>query len=475
MVEQIRKYNMRMVGPNCMGVFNTNPEIHMNANFAPAQPLEGHIGFISQSGALGAVILEVAHHLQLGISIFTSMGNKADISGNDLLEYYFEDEQTNLILMYLESFGNPRRFLQIARKITKDKPIIVVKAGTTEAGAKAASSHTGALADSDTTIDAMLHQCGVLRVSTIEEMFALGMAFAHQPLPKGNRVAVLTNAGGPGILATDAVISEGLSLAKFSAETEDQLKELLPEEASIHNPVDMIATADQDSYKMALEIILKDENVDSVLVIFVTPILVKSIDVAHKIVEVLSKHQFKTVVTCLMGHEGVLSGVEKLEKHKIPVYRFPESAAKALAAMETYKTYRQKEDGTVRTFPVDKEKAQAVFAKVKEEGRKSLNNSEIQQALEAYGFLFARCIRVQNAEEAIAFASELNTSIVVKVQSEDIIHKSDVGGVKVDLRTEKEIRQAFAEMHDSIKKHYPEAQIEGYTVQEMIKGGKETV
>lgn len=475
LVEKIKAYNMRMIGPNCMGVFNTAPEVRLSATFAPAEPREGNIGFISQSGALGAVVLELANHLQLGISIFASMGNKADISGNDLLEYYYKDPYTKLILMYLENLGNPRRFFHICRRITKDKPVIVVKAGKTSAGALAAASHTGALADSEVAIDAMFHQSGVLRVSTIEEMFTLAMAFANQPIPKGDRVAVLSNAGGPGILATDSVVSQGLSLAEFSEETERKLREILPEEASVKNPVDMIATADQESYRAALEILLADENVDSMIVIFVTPVLVKSIDVAHKIAEVISRHPNKTVTTCLMGHEGVLSGVEELEKHKIPVYRFPETAVRALAAMKEYRDFQQKREGQIRTFEVDKETVKNILTQAKKEERSMLTFDEVRDVLKAYGFQLAECANVKNVQGAVEFARRINKPVVLKLLSRDITHKSDVGGVKVDLRSEQEIREAFREIYKNVEKRFPSAQIDEFIVQEMVKDGKETV
>lgn len=475
LVEKIRQYNMRMIGPNCMGVFNTAPEVRLSATFAPAEPLPGNIAFISQSGALGAVVLELARHLQLGLSMFASMGNKADISGNDLLEYYYTDPNTRVILMYLENLGNPRRFFQICRRITKEKPVIVVKAGKTRAGAMAAASHTGALADSEVAIDAMFQQAGVLRVASIEEMFTLAMAFAHQPLPGGDRVAVLSNAGGPAILATDALVAQGLTVAEFSRETQRRLREILPEEASVTNPVDMIATATQENYRAALEILLQDKNVDSVLVIFVTPILVKSIDVAHKIVEVISKYPNKTVVTCLMGHEGVLSGVEELEKHKIPVYRFPETAVRALAAMKEYRQFQQKKKGQIRTFEVNKEAARQIFLKVQKEGRTILTSGEVRDVLKAYGFQLAQCRTVHNVEGAIDFARQLNRPVVLKLLSRNITHKSDVGGVKVDLRSEAEIRQAFQEILANVNMRFPSAQIEGFVVQEMIKEGKETV
>ncbi len=475
LVEQVKQYNMRMVGPNCMGVFNTAPDVRLDATFSPASPHPGNIGFISQSGALGAVILELANHLQLGISLFASMGNKADVSDNDLLEYYYTDPNTDLILMYLENLADPRRFLKIARRVTRQKPVIVVKAGKTKAGARAASSHTGALADSEVAINTLLQQCGVIRVPAIEEMFTLGMAFANQPLPAGNRVAVLTNAGGPGILATDALIGYGLVMAALSEQTRQRLREMLPEEASVNNPVDMISTATQDHYQSALEILLQDDQVDAVMVIFVTPILVKSYDVAHRIARVISQFPQKTVVTCLMGHEGVLSGVEELERHKIPVYRFPESAARALAAMNDYREFRERREGKIVTFPVDRESAAAAISAARRAGRTMLNNREVQQVLKAYGFRLAEYRLVQDADEAVTFAKHLNNPVVVKVMSGDIIHKTDVGGVQVDLRTGKDIRNAFAEIHKNIKEKSPGAKIEGFVVQEMIRNARESV
>ncbi len=475
LLAKVREYGMRMVGPNCMGVFNTDPDVRMEGTFAPTQPHPGNIGFISQSGALGAVVLELANHLKLGLSLFTSMGNKADISGNDLLEYYQRDPNTDVILMYLESLGNPRRFLNIARKVTRDKPIIVVKAGKTTAGALAATSHTGAMADLDVAIDAMFHQCGVIRVSTIEEMFTLAMAFANQPLPSGRRVAVLSNAGGPGILATDALISHTLELAEFAPETTEKLRKMLPEEASVRNPVDMISTADEEDYQAALEILLADEHVDAVLVIFVTPILVKSFDVANKLAQVIHEHPHKTVVTCLMGHEGILSGVEELEKHKIPVYRFPESAVQALAAMRRYQDVRQRDYGKIRTFPVDKPAVREIIERARSEQRTLLYDDEVRRILISYGFPLAQARAVKTVDEAVEVAREIDGPVVVKLLSKTITHKSDVGGVQVDLRSEAEVRSAVSTIIYNVQKRFPGEKIEGFLVQEMVKGGKETV
>ena len=289
LVKKIKGYNMRLIGPNCMGVINTESDIKMDATFGSTLPLKGNVGFMSQSGALGNIILEYADELKIGFSKFVSMGNKADVSGNDLLLDFEDDENTKIILMYLESFGNPRKFTKIARRVTKKKPIIAVKAGRTLAGAKAASSHTGALAGLDVAVDALFDQCGVLRATSIEEIFDLALAFSNQPLPEGNRVAIVTNAGGPGIIATDACVSLGLQMSNFEDESYRALKDILPEEASYQNPVDILGDGGPERYEKSLDIVLRDKNVDSVIAIFVPPLISRTLDVAIAISEVSSK------------------------------------------------------------------------------------------------------------------------------------------------------------------------------------------
>jgi acetate---CoA ligase (ADP-forming) len=278
--DKVRAAGIRMIGPNCMGVINTDPAIRMNATFAASRPVVGSVGFMSQSGALGEVILAHASDIGLGIACFVSMGNKADVSGNDLIEAWEDDPRVKVILMYLESFGNPRKFTTIARRVTRKKPILAVKSGRTAAGARAAFSHTGALAGAEAAVETLFDQCGVLRAGTMSEMFALATAFAHQPLPSGNRVAILTNAGGPAIMATDACAMLGLEVVELPAATQAALRRVLVPEASVHNPVDMVAAADATSYTAALEILKAEPTVDGLIVIFVSPIMINAVEVA---------------------------------------------------------------------------------------------------------------------------------------------------------------------------------------------------
>jgi acetyltransferase len=476
LVEKIKSYGMRMIGPNCMGVINTDPEIKMNATFSPVSALEGNIAFMSQSGALGVVILGFAREINLGFSQFASVGNKANISGNDLLEYWKDDSRTQVILLYLESFGNPRHFTQLAREITKKKPIIAVKAGRTLAGAKAVSSHTGVLAGIDLAVDALFEQCGVIRVTSIEELFDLSLAFTGQPIPKGNRIAILTNAGGPGIMATDACVSLGLELAQFSNETKEKLKKGLPEEASVNNPVDMIASANEESYRHSLDCVLDDPNVDSVLVIFVTPpASVSSLKVAKSILEVREKYSDKPVLGCLMGKEEIWSGIQELKKHKIPIYTFPEGAAKALSSLEKYRRWINRPEGKIKTFVVDKEKVKNIIEKAKQEKRSRLTDEEVRNILQIYGFPLTKSALTKNIDSAIEFYRKIKSPVVLKVTSKKIVHKSDIGGVIVDLRNESELKDGYQKIKMNLEKHNLLNDIDGITIQEMVKGGKETI
>jgi acetyltransferase len=474
LVKKIKKYGMRVVGPNCMGVINTDPEIRMDATFGSTLPLDGHVGFMSQSGALGNIILEYADELKIGFSKFVSMGNKADVSSNDLLMDFEDDDKTTIILMYLESFGNPRNFTKIARRVTKKKPIIAVKAGRTIAGAKAASSHTGALAGLDVAVDALFDQCGVLRASSIEEIFDLAVAFSNQPLPKGNRVAIVTNAGGPGIIATDACVSLGLEMSRFEDETYEALEKILPEEASTENPVDILGDGGPERYERSLDIVLSDKNVDSVIAIFVPPLISRTVEVAIAISEVSSKYH-KPVLGCFMGREEVLSSIQELEKNNIPAYLFPESAAKSIAGMVKYNTLINRKEGDIKSYDVDREKARRIIEKglAKEEGY--LPPDKVGGILEAYGFTFPKSKLVKNADEAVSFAQEVGYPVVLKIVSPDVVHKVDAGGVVLDLHDEEEVRKGYSKMLIDVKKNIPDVKIDGVLLQKMITGGKETI
>jgi len=468
---------MRMVGPNCMGVLNTAPAVSMNATFAPTMPPPGPVAFMSQSGAMGVTILDYAAEYGIGISQFVSAGNKADVSGNDLVRHWAEDEQTRVVLMYLENFGNPRTFTRLAREITKTKPVIVVKSGRSAAGARAASSHTGALAGADRAIDGLLRQCGVLRAETVEEMFDLAMAFSHQPVPRGNRVAIVTNAGGPGIIIADACEAQGLSVGELTEATRARLAAQLPAEASVQNPVDMIASATARSYRMAVEAVLADERVDAVIAAFVPPLGIRQEDVAEAIVAAAAAAGGKPVLAVLMGREGLPAGLAELNAAGIPGYRFPESAVRALAAMHRQRLWQQRPAGLVRTFPVRRECVAGIIARARGEGRQKLSETEVMRVLEAYGIPVAPYRVAATVDEARGAAAELGWPVVLKTLSPSIIHKSDVGGVYVGVETEEELGRAW----DQVAVDAPRragigaGELDGVLVQKMVGGGKETI
>jgi acyl-CoA synthetase (NDP forming) len=462
-----------MVGPNCLGVLNTHDDLRMNATFAPVMPPAGPVSFMSQSGAMGVTILDYAAEYGIGINHFASVGNKADLSGNDLVEYWSDDPATTVILMYLENFGNPRRFTRIARRVTKKKPIIAVKAGRTLAGARAASSHTGALAALDTATDALLDQCGVIRVGTVESLFDMAMAFGKLPLPKDDTVAIVTNAGGPGIIIADACESAGLRVAELSEETQKRLRRDLPDEASVRNPVDMIATATAESYKLALEAVLADPNVSAAIAAFVPPLGVRQLDVATQIVEAREEHMDKPVLAVLMGREGLPQGRAQLLEAGIPGYIFPESAARALAAMNRYRKWKEWPEGTYRRFAIDEAAATAALANPGEDG--FLPARDVRALLAAYGIPVLAATTVTGEDAAVAAAEAMGYPVALKVVSPDIVHKSDVGGVAVDIRDDEELRAAYREMMSMLKEAVPTARIEGIEVEQYVKGGIETI
>jgi acetyl coenzyme A synthetase (ADP forming)-like protein len=474
LVDIIKKYGMRLVGPNCMGIINTTKDIKMDGTFGSTLPLEGTVGFMSQSGALGNIILEYADELKIGFSKFISLGNKADVSGNDMLMDLEDDENTNIILMYLESFGNPRKFTKIARRLTKKKPIIAVKAGRTMAGARAASSHTGALAGLDVAVDALFEQCGVLRATSIEELFDYTLAFSNQPLPKGKRVAIVTNAGGPGIIATDACVSLGLEMSDFDEETYKVLEDILPEEASTQNPVDILGDGGPERYEKALDVVLKDENVDAVITIFVPPLMSKPLEIALAISRVRANYD-KPVLGCFMGREEVLTSIQELERNNIPAYLFPESAAKSIAGMYKYNQVKQRREGELKQFEVNTEKAENILVEAKKKGSGFLPNNQVKDILEAYGFNFPALELAKDEKEAMKIAKRIGYPVALKIASPDIIHKSDAGGVALDIEDENELRKKYNRIISEVKTKVPKAKIDGMIVEEMVIGGRETI
>lgn len=471
LIRKIDHHGMRLVGPNCMGIVSSAPDVRLNASFSAFTPEAGSIGFISQSGALGEVILAEARGRNLGVAAFVSMGNKADVSANDLLEYWEDDPRVRLILMYLESFGNPRKFTAIARRITRKKPILAVKSGRTAAGARAATSHTGSLVELDIAAESLLEQCGVLRVSTIREMLSLASAFATQPVPRGNRVAIVTNAGGPAILATDACVSLGLELAAFSAATRRDLERLLPDEATVGNPLDLIASAPPERLRAALRVLIADRGVDAVLVIFVTPIMIDVYKIARAITGAVAGTS-KTVLSCFMGKRRTREALDELARARIPVYAFPEEAAHALAALYRYRKLRSRPAGRTVTFEVDRPRAIRAVERARRQRRSSLSEEEVEAVLSAYGFPLAASRIVSSAAEAIEASRELGFPVVLKALSSTLPHKSDVGGVRVDLRNADEVGSAFADLRSRLRRRAPDLRLQ---VQKMVPGGREVI
>lgn len=474
MVEILRKHGMRMVGPNCMGVINTDPAVWLDATFAPVVPPPGNIGIVSQSGALGQTILEHAQNLNLGVAMFVSVGNKADISGNDLLQYWQDDPSVEVILMYLESFGDPQKFISLAKEVSRRKPIVIVKSGRTTSGARAATSHTGALTGMDVAFDALFKQCGVIRADTIEEMFDMAMGLANLPLPGGNRVAIITNAGGPAIMAADACESLGLEVARLQEETRARLTAGLVPEASVLNPVDLLAGAQPETFQFALSEVLRDSNVDAVIVIFVAPIITDPFEVAQKISAAAEKID-KPVLGCFMGVKGVAVGVEELQRRRIPAYAFPESAARTLASMVSYGAWLNKDLGTSQRFSVDRRRVRAILDAAASKRRDALLFEEAAAVLRAYGIPFIDSRVCATLDEILAAARELRFPVVLKLSSEHISHKTEVGGVKVDLRSEAEVREAFDGMVAALEARDVPPGESRFILQEMVQGGRETI
>jgi acetyl coenzyme A synthetase (ADP forming)-like protein len=479
-VKQIAgKYSISLVGPNCLGVINSDPEISFNATFTASMLKAGNIAFISQSGALGVVALEYAQDENIGLSKFVSVGNKADITENDILMVLKDDPKTDVILLYLEDLAEPKGFIELAREITgeirKIKPILAMKSGRTTEGARAACSHTGALASSDEAYDSFFRQCGVLRVETLEELFHYAIAFANQPLPKGNRIAIVTNAGGPGILATDAGVRYGLQPASFDEGTTENLRKGLPPAASIINPIDIIGDAQEDRYQLALKGVLDDENVDGVIVICTRQSMTSLPDVARVTADISTQYK-KPVMACFMGKTGISEALQILDEKRVPHYKFPEAAARAMAKMSDYALWLARPRTEVRIFKdVDKRKVSKILATARKEKRGFLPESEAHEVLKAYGFPVLDFRLAKNEQECLQYAREIGYPVALKIVSPEVLHKVDVGGVRLNIEDEGEIKKAYEEIISSVRSTKPDVNIWGILVQKMAKKAKETI
>jgi acetyl coenzyme A synthetase (ADP forming)-like protein len=470
-----RASGMRLIGPNCMGIINTDPAVRLNATFAPQPPPEGRIGFSSQSGALGLAVIEYASSLGLGLCSFVSVGNKADISGNDLINYWESDPRTDVILLYLESFGNPRKFSRIARRVARTKPIVAVKSGRSAAGARATSSHTGALlAASDVTVDALFRQAGVIRTDTLEELFDVASLLANQPPPKGRRVGIITNGGGPGILCADTCEAEGLEISVLTEESQTKLRGFLAAHASVGNPVDMIASAPAEHYRQAIRVVAADSSVDALIVIFVPPLVTRAEDVAGAIVEsVRGMDSRKPLLTVFMSAREVPDAL-KTDGVRIPSYAFPESAAIALARVARYGEWRARRPGSVPRFEgLRQDEAARIVAAELRHGGGWITPQEVHALLSCYGLPVLEQRVVATPGDAGRAAEEMGGAIALKAVGPGIVHKTDLGGVRLQLEGGEEVQDAAERMAVSMasKGHPPEA----FLVQKMAPAGLEMI
>jgi len=462
-------HGMRLVGPNCMGVINTDPAIQLNATFSPVYPPIGNVAFLSQSGAMGLFILEYAKTLNMGISTFVSVGNRADISANDLLQYWEQDPATKVVLLYLESFGNPRTFGRIARRVTVKKPVVIVKSGTTQAGSRAAASHTGALATSDVVSDALFHQAGIIRANAVEELFDVAMLLSNQPLPRGRRVAIVTNGGGPGIIAADACVNNGLVLPELSQETMDELRPGIKRDITLGNPLDMTAGASVDEFESALKVLARDKGNDAVLALFILPVALDTtvIEVAaRRAAPVFWRHR-KPLLACFMGQRGFKAKLGSAGKFS------------ALAKAVEYAEMKRKPKGIIpKIRGIQRERARKIIETAMTRTIQRplwLSPGEIAELLDCYKIRLVKTMVARTADEATVLVSEIGFPVAVKLASSTIVHKTDVGGVMLDLNSEGDVKHAFAEIQSRLKNIDREQEMEGVIVQQMVKGGIETI
>jgi acetyltransferase len=470
-----QRYGMRIIGPNVLGVIDTITPI--NASFAAGMPDRGTIAFLSQSGALCTAILDWARSQGIGFSRFVSIGNKADVNEIDLLQEWGNDPETNVIIAYLEGITDGARFLEVARRVTKGRPVIALKSGSTGAGAKAVSSHTGTLAGSERAYDAAFSQAGVLRANSVQDLFDYSVAFAYQPLLRDDRIAIVTNAGGPGIMATDACERSGLKLASLTAETQAFLAQHLPAASNVHNPIDVLGDALADRYALAVEAALKDPGVDGVLVILTPQVMTQIEETARAIVDVAKRYADlgKPIFGCFMGDLTTRAGARILNENRIPNYQFPERAMAAFKMMSLYRTWQRKPAGEYPRYTVNAEKVRTIFATARREGRLALGDFEAREVLAAYGLHMPQSALARTPDEAVTIANQMGYPVVLKITSPDILHKSDIGGVKVGLSDPTAVRDAFELITYRAQKYVPGADIWGCTVQEMVGKGREVI
>jgi len=469
---EIKNAGIRLVGPNCLGVIDTAS--CLNASFAAGMPFAGHIGFFSQSGALCVAILDWALGENIGFSKFVSLGNKTDVTEIDLMKAMAADENTRVILGYIEGIEDGRTFMNVARSVSKKKPVILIKSGTTKAGAKAASSHTGALAGSNTAYNAAFKQCGIIHASSMHELFTYATAFASQPLPKGPNVAIITNSGGPGIIAADVCDRSDLQLPSVPRDTVEQLRSFLPKTASFYNPIDIIGDAGAERYEKTLKAIIADHLFHSVLILL-TPTASVDIKETAKAIVSIARTTDKPIMTSFMGEKRVRPGRRIFQENGIPSFGYPEDAVAALNAMFGRRHWLDQPEKRYERIDVATSKVRRIFASVTRQRRADLIEIEAREILDAYGFELPRTILANTTKEAVKAASEIGYPVVMKIASPDVLHKSDLGGTRVGLRNERMVEDAFFDITSNVRQRLPNARILGIVVQEMIQGGKEVI
>ena len=486
-VAMCRKAGVRVVGPNCLGVINPMADVKLNASFSARMPAAGNISFISQSGALCTAVLDFAADKDFGFSKFVSIGNKADVDELDLLRYFHADPETEVIMLYIEELQRGPEFIEVVKEITggdRPTPVLAIKSGRTSAGAQAAASHTGSLAGSEAVYDAIFAQSGIIRVDSINELFDFGIAFAYKnesalgkmrrKVPLGNRVAIVTNAGGPGIVATDMTVSSGLELATFSQDTIEVLKSHLPLTANVNNPVDVIGDAAQDRYENALSAVIKDEGVDGALVILTPQSMTNAIGTAEAIVRI-ARRSHKPILCCFMGIIDVSAGVKHLQENGVPVYRFPESAAKTFGALYRYSRWLNRQQLAPFAVKHDKKRAGQIIAEALGQNKSYLGEIGGTELLKCYGFNVLPTVLATSEAEAGDAADQMGYPVVMKIVSPQIIHKSDAGGVIVGPDNREAVTGAFTTIVDNARRFNPEAEINGILVQRLAPKGQEVI
>lgn len=473
LIRRINIYKMKLVGPNCMGIINMEEDVSMNATFVKNYPIKGSIAFVSQSGALGAAVLALLENKDIGIVHFVSIGNKADITENEVMEYWKNNDVIKVITVYLESFSNANNFLNLAREVTKIKPVIAIKAARTSSGQKAASSHTGALASSENVVNTIFKQSGVIRVDTVEDMFDLAKCFDRSNLPFGNRLGILTNAGGPAILAADEADKWGLTLPTLSNETVNKLKEFAPEEASLNNPVDLLPPATAEMYAKATELILKDENIDSLIIILGPPLMLDTLEIAKAISDA-TKTSNKTSIIVLMSQDENIAKLSKLDKNHPPILNSAESASRCIGRMFEYKLWKELKAEKFIKYDDNKIKT-AKHINILKKGEYYLDSETTFKILETYGFPMIETKIAKDLQESISIAENMGFPLVIKAEAKGLVHKTEAGAVVTDIKSIEELVQSENLILSRLKERGLEKDFIGFLMQPHFKGDIETI